>query len=183
MIIQCSFHYTIMCASSSFNALGIRPRVAIIFSETRSALDSSRSILNEQKVRYRCHKVARERWGSVCPLRVPKGDDIGSVRLGCGDLHSYGPRAPPWSPLGHPRSSIRCLCVLRRRWGGCGAIRMVWSGDFGGGWVSAHDVTTLCLSNHPQLTHPNLCLCNWLSVIRKGFWVEPPSFTTKPQHW
>jgi len=44
---------------------------------------------------------------------------------------------------------------------------MVWSGDFGGGWVSAHagstSCTTLCLSSHPQLTHPDLCLCNWLS--------------------
>ena len=51
-------------------------------------------------------------------------------------------------------------------WGGCGAIRMVWSGDFGGGWVTAHAVDHAVLSNHPQLTHPNLCLCNRFSVIR-----------------
>jgi H+/Cl- antiporter ClcA len=31
MILQCSLHYTIMCASSSFNALGIRQRIAISF--------------------------------------------------------------------------------------------------------------------------------------------------------
>ena len=26
------------------------------------------------------------------------------------------------------------------RWEGCGASMMAWSGDFGGGWVSAHAV-------------------------------------------
>jgi len=72
MIIQCSLHHTIMCASFSFNALGIRPHVAIIFSEPRSALDASRSILNELRACYRCHKVARQSVGVCAPCKGAK---------------------------------------------------------------------------------------------------------------
>ena len=72
MVIQCYLHYTTVCASLSTNALGIRQRVAIIFSETRAALDASRSILNELGAFYRCHKAARQAVGVCVPFKGAK---------------------------------------------------------------------------------------------------------------
>ena len=123
MIIQCSLHYTIMCASSSFNALGIRPRVAPpIFSETRSAL--AWSILNEPRACYRCHKTARQSMGVCVPFKGAKRRyrHGGRVRLGWIRMR----RSTDLEPHpGHPSVTlgarygvcVRAETALGRMWG------------------------------------------------------------------
>ena len=76
-------------------------------------------------------------WGSAWPLRVPKGDDVGRV-VGLIRMWRSTDREPH---PGHPS------VTLGARYGVCDSVGddvgpsvIVWSGNFGGGWVTAHGV-------------------------------------------
>ena len=85
------------------------------FSEPRSALDALRSILNEPRACYGCHKVARQFVVCSVPYEAPKNDDMaGLVRVlsRCDDeLPTYGARTASYRLPSLPTR-------LHRPWGG-----------------------------------------------------------------
>jgi len=74
--------------------------------------------------------------------------DLGMRR----DLPTYGARTASYRLPSLPSSLKFSMGAISQRWGGYGASMMLWSGDFGGGWVSAHAGKT----SHRALQPPTI---------------------------